>query len=269
MPESLYANLVTSALRLCRGDMILDCAINARCLAVRTTSGVGMAFVPAPAWERAASKDLHISSDALVGRPLTEVIPRYLEGDPLWTVIALAAMNSLFITKGAEDSGGWLDGMTVKRVGMVGDLRPFVNRIGLAGCEQVVFELLPIPGTHSPEEAALLLPSCDLVFITSAVFSNKSLHHYMPHIGHSARAFIFGHGTPLADPLIEHFTLANNQVIDTHGVFQSLREGRGIRELKPFMRKVIRHRIRARTLAGPRVEDGGKKRKPRAFRLVE
>ena len=243
MPESPYAALVSSALRLCRGEALLDCAINARCIAVRTSAGVGMAFVPAAAWDRARTTGLHRSSEALHGLPLAEVIPRYLQGDPLWTVIALAAMNSLFISRGEPDPGAWVEGTAVRRVGMIGDLRPFANRIGLAECEQVVFELLPIPGTHAPQDAPLLLPACDLVLVTSAVFSNKTLHFYLPHIAASARAFIFGHGTPLADVLLDRFTLASNHVLDAEAVFQSLKAGKGIRELKPFMRKVIRNRI--------------------------
>ena len=240
--EACYGALVSSALRLAGEETIMDCALNERCIAVQTTRGVGMAFLPASAWERAVSRGLHRSADALRARPLTEVIPRYLEGDPLWTVIALAAMNSLFIDCGEADSGDWFAGLTVKKVGMIGDLRPFANRTALAGCEQAVFELLPIPGTYGPEDAPLLLPSCDLILITSAVFSNKTLHYYLPHIADSARAYIFGHGTPLADPLSERFILASNRVLDPEAVFQNLKEGKGIRELKPFMGKVIRNR---------------------------
>lgn len=242
MPESLYATLVSSALQRCRGQVILDCAINARCIAVHTTAGVGLAFVPAAAWERAKSKGLHLSTDSLHGALLTEVVPRYLQGDPLWTVIALAAMNSLFIGRGEADSGAWFKGLAVKRVGMIGDLRPFANRNGLADCEQLVFELLPLPGTYAPQDAPLLLPTCDLVLITSAVFSNKTLHSYVPHIAGATRAFIFGHGTPLAGVLQDRFTLASNHVFDVKGVLNSLKAGKGIRELKPFMRKIIRKR---------------------------
>ena len=242
MKDTCYAALVSSALRLGRGEVILDCVLNERCIAVQTTLGVGMAFVPASAWERAVSRGLHRSSDALHARPLEEVIPRYLEGDPLWTVIALAAMNSLFIDCGEADSGAWFAGLTVRKVGMIGDLRPFANRTALAGCEQMVFELLPLPDTYGPEDAPLLLPSCDLILITSAVFSNKTLHYYLPYIADSARAYIFGHGTPLADPLSERFILASNRVLDPEAVLQNLKAGKGIRELKPFMGKVIRYR---------------------------
>lgn len=255
MSDSVYTALVSSALRLCRGHAVLDCAVNARCMALQTTAGVGLAFVPARAWERAASKGLHLSPGPLQGLLLRDIIPRYLDGDPLWTVIALAAMNSLFIGSGEKDTNAWFDGLAVRRVGMIGDLRPFANRAGLEGYEQCVFELLPVPGTHTPDKAPLLLPACDLVLITSAVFSNKSLHFYLPHIAASAHAFIFGHGTPLADTLLERFSLANNQVTDSESVLRSLRAGKGIRELKPFMRKVIRHRrphvaMPSRTVAG-------------------
>ena len=242
MQNPVYMELVHNALQHNNEDVILDCAINARCLALRTTAGVGMAFVTSSAWERAKDRKLHLADDWLKNRPLHEVIPRYLENDPLWTIIALAAMNSLFISSGDDDSGSWFANISPKKVGMIGDLRPFANRAGLAECEQTIFELLPIPGTHPPSKAALLLPSCDLVLITSAVFSNKTLHYYMPHIAASAHAFIFGHGTPLADILMDRFTLATNYVEDAGSAFKSLKDGKGIRELKPFMRKVICYR---------------------------
>ena len=241
MQNPVYMELVHNALQRNNEDVILDCAINARCLALRTTAGVGMAFVTSSAWERAKDKKLHLADDWLKNRPLNEVIPRYLENDPLWTIIALAAMNALFISNGDDDSGSWFADISPKKVGMIGDLRPFANRAGLAECEQTVFELLAIPGTHSPSEAALLLPSCDLVLVTSAVFSNKTLHYYLPHIAAPAHAFIFGHGTPLSAVLTNRFSLAANYVDDADGVFKSLKAGKGIRELKPFLRKVICH----------------------------
>lgn len=87
------------------GGVILDCAINARRIAVQTTSGIGMAFVTAAAWERAKTRGLHRSAETLQGLPLSEVVLRYLQGDPLWTGIALAVMNSLFIAKGEHEAG--------------------------------------------------------------------------------------------------------------------------------------------------------------------
>ncbi len=243
-PGTIYDALMRAGLERCGTRTVLDCAINAKCLGLRTSGGTGLAFVPREAWEAAERQGVARVEAGLLGRPLAEIVPRYAENDPLRTVIALAAINALLVHTGKDDPGTWhRDLGHITRLGLVGDLRPFVSRIGLAGHEQVIFELRSLPGTHPPEAAPDLLPGCDVVIITSAVFSNKTLHHYLPHIAPRARAFIFGHSTPLADCLLGTFALGSNEVTDAAGALQSLREGNGIRDLKPFMRKVIREKM--------------------------
>ena len=239
--KHIYEELVNAVKKQSEAHRVLDCGINERCLGLHTSAGTGLAFVPGDAWEQARRIGPARLADELRGRALSNIVPHYVESDSLRTVFALAAINALLINRGEPDVDVWKQDLGgTQRLGLIGDLRPFVNRIGFAGTEQILFELKPLPGAHRPEEAGEFLPGCDVVFMTSAVFSNKTLHHYLAHINSGARAFIFGHSTPLADCLLDVFTLCSNEVVDVQGAFQSLWQGKGIRQLKPFMRKVIR-----------------------------
>ena len=237
----IYENLVREALLHCGVSRIRAFAVNARCLAVQTDCGTGLAYLPPEAWLAAQETGIAGLEVELQGKRLSGIIPRYLEGHPLYTVFALAALNSVFVQNGRTDLNLWRAELRdARRLAMIGDLRPFVNRLGITNAEPIVFELDSVPGTYPPEKAAKLLPSCDAVFITSATFSNKTLHHYLPHIHPSAAAFIFGHGTPMTDVLHDRFTLCGIEVLDPEGALADLRSGKGIRELKRHTRKVIR-----------------------------
>jgi len=246
MPYTIYSKVVRSALQECQEHRIQDCAINPKCLAVRTTSGTGLAYLPPDAWETAKKIGPGRFEKNCRGAALADIVPLYLDNCLLRTTLGLAAINSLLIRHGEYDRGAWQGDLAgIQRLGMAGDLRPFVNRLGCGNAEQVVFELNPFPGAYSPEQAAEILPFCDAVFITSATFSNKTVHQYIPYVSPGAKAFIFGHGTPLTDVLLDLFTLCSIDVLASAQAFADLRDGKGIRELKPYTRKVIRHRNEA------------------------
>jgi len=239
MAVSIYEELVASAGRF--AGSVLDCAVGRHYAMVRTERDIGLAAVLDEAWEEASRRGPEKVEAALMGRPLAELIPLYLEDDPLMTVLALAALNSLFIHQGENESSDWFEGIRgKKRLGMVGYFGPIMERLGLLGVEKVIFELKPLPGVHRPEEAADLLPGCDAVLITGATFANKTIHHYWPHISPEADACIFGPSTPLAEFLLGSFTLGSSRVIDLDSVIRSLRAGQGIHEIKPYLQKLTR-----------------------------
>lgn len=258
MPYMIYSKIVRAALRECKEHRILDCAINPKCLGVRTTAGTGLAYLPPKAWETAKKTGPKRFEKCFLGAKLAEIVPLYLDECLLRTTFGLAAMNSLFIKYGEPDLGTWQQELAeIQRLAMAGDLRPFVNRLGCGNAEQIVFELNPFPGAFAPEEAQDILPSCDAVFITSATFSNRTLHQYLPYVSPAAKSFIFGHGTPLTDVLLDFFTLCSIDVIESGQAFADLRAGRGIRELKPYTCKVVRHRNEAEAdLLGSHPGDG-------------
>lgn len=248
MPETVYKNLVRSVDDYVQSDIIIDIAVGQKCIGVRTRHGIGLTYVTGEAWERASQIGPESAETSCRGAPLSGIVPRYLEDDPLYTAIALAALNSLHIEKGEDDPRDWFRDLGRKRrLGMVGYFCPIMDRIALSLIEPVIFELRDIPGTYGPERAPELLPTCDAVLITGATFANKTVHHYLPHIAPDADACIFGHSTPLADFLLERFTLGatriprdGSPISNADEAFRLIRRGGNIRELKPFTRKVIR-----------------------------
>lgn len=241
MPGSLYDSLVSCAMDYVQTDTIVDVAIGPRCLAVQSPAGVGLAFVDAAAWSEAQSAGARTLEETLRGSALTTLIPRYRDGSPLYTALALAAINSLFIHTGDPATMDWPDLLRgIQRLGMVGYFCPIMDRLGLAGVTPVIFELRDIPGTHKPEEAPALLPGCDGVLLTGASFANKTIHQYIPHIAPGARAFIVGQSTPLADFLLDRFTLGSSRLGNWEAAAPIIRFGGGVRDIKTFIDKVIR-----------------------------
>lgn len=240
MSASLYESLVSSALDCVKSDIIIDCAIGKNCLGIQMDQGIGLAFTTAEAWSLASSMPLPEQEQQYRECRLGDTIADYLGSDPLAVNVALAAMNSVYIHKGEPDNLNWFEWLRgKKKLGMVGYFCPIMERVAFAGVEPVIFELRDIPGTHRPAEAAELMPGCDAVLITGATFANKSVHTYLPHIAPDAEAFIFGHSTPLADSLLERFTIGSCRVLNKDKVFETIRRGGGIRDMKEHICKVI------------------------------
>lgn len=219
----------------------MDCAIGQKYTAIHSRYGTGLAFTSDEAWREAERQGPKELENALRGGSMAETVARYADTDPLRSALGLAAINSFHSHKGEPDPLTWFQNLKgKKRLGMVGYFCPIMDRLALTGIEPVIFELRPLPGTHRPEEAERLMPTCDVVLITGAAFANKSVDHYLPHIAPDAEAFIFGHSTPLADFLLERFTLGSAVVINKDAVFTAIRDGLGLRSFKEHIRKVIR-----------------------------
>lgn len=240
MPESVYEQLVSSTLDYVESDIIIDCVIGKNCMGIHTEQGTGLAFTTGGAWEEAEAGSVPELENYFRGQKLSEVISAYTGNAPLAVNVALAAMNAVLIHKGEPDTLNWFEWLRgKKKLGMVGYFCPIMERVALAGVEPIIFELRPIPGTHRPEEAASLMPLCDAVLITGATFANKSAHTYLPYISPEAEAFIFGHSTPLADCLLDRFTIGSCKVLDKDKVFSRIRQGDGIRDVREHISKTV------------------------------
>ena len=243
MASSIYARLIDSVSGKVEPDHIEDCAIGRKCVGIHTKYGTGLAFVTDEAWTEAERGGPALHERRFIGRGMSELVRAYGDSGPLETTLALAAINSFHISRGEDDPLTWFGSLRgKKRLGMVGYFCPIMDRLALTGIEPVIFELRPLPGTHRPEEAPELMPGCDAVLITGATFANKTVDRYLPHIHPEADACIFGHSTPLCDDLLGRFTLGSSQVLNKDKVFASIRQGAGLRDLKPHIRKVIRRR---------------------------
>lgn len=241
MSSTIYEQLLSPFLSGDDPGVIIECALGRRSLAVETSQGIGMTYVTDEAALALSRMNRRAAEEALRGRRLAEILPLYLEKDPLLVCIALAAVNSLCICSGEPDEDTWFDRLhRHKRFAMIGFFAPLMDRVGESGVETVIFELRDIPGAHSPEEAPVILPRCDAVLITGSTFANKTFDFYLPHIAPDADAFIFGHSTPLSDALVTRFCLGSVQILDKDAVFSIIRQGESTRSLKPYVRKVQR-----------------------------
>lgn len=243
MSSTLYDRLVDSVIGKVEHALIEDCAIGRKCAGIHTRYGTGLAFVSDEAWREAENAGPAELERRFRGRRMADTLAAYPASGPLETTLALAALNSFHIASGEDDPLTWFrDLRGKKRLGMVGYFCPIMDRLALTGIVPVIFELRPLPGTHRPEEAADLLPGCDAVLITGAAFVNKTVDHYLPYISPEAEAYIFGHSTPLADELLDRFTLGSSRVLDKDTVFEAIRQGGGPRDFRSGVRKVIRRR---------------------------
>ena len=240
MSLSVFTRLIESVHDYVLSDIIIDCVIGRKYVGIHSKYGTGLAFTSDEAWREAERLGPERMESAFRGTSLSEAVAGYADVDPLRSALGLAAINSFHSQKGEPDPLTWFQNLRgKKRLGMVGYFYPIMDRLALTGIEPVIFELRPLPGTHRPEEAEQLMPTCDVVLITGASFANKSVDHYIPFIAPDAEAFIFGHSTPLADFLLERFTLGSAAVLDKDAVFTAIRSGLGLRGFKEHIRKVI------------------------------
>lgn len=242
--DSTYQNLLSYARNYANNNIITACAIGENCLAVQSSLGCGLAFVERDFWRiMPAQAELRRTEQSLCGMQLDELIPKYLEQDPLQSALAFAAINSIFSQFG-QFSGEFAFTTELKRhkrLGMVGCFHPLMPFVRGSGIELVLFELQEMPGAHAPKEAPELLPSCDMLIITASTFVNHTLHLYTPYISPLADVYIMGPSTPLSPELAAHWNLGGS-LIETgaeEAAFEKIRQGYSYRKLSPWLRKVM------------------------------
>jgi len=112
----------------------------------------------------------------------------------------------------------------------------FPNAKGLqpTARQVIIFELNPAEGEHSLEEVPHLLPSADLVAITSNSIINHTLADILPHIRPGAFSILVGPSTPLSEVLFDYGLdmLAGARVTDSQLLFTSIGQGAIFRQVK-------------------------------------
>ncbi len=241
MVATVYQHIVEEALDAIGDAEITDCAIGEKTVAVESSCGIGIAMRYAGQREsRCHPADIERS---VCRMRLSALIGAYLETDTLYHAISLAAINSVLNNKGtvpAPDYEDMVAGMPKGAcLGLVGYFAPVVRMARLCDVSLRIFELKDIPQTFRPETAAELMPLCDGVILTSSAFSNKSIHHYLPHIPEHIPACILGPSTPLADSL-GRFSLGSSRVCDKTCVFDAVRRHASCGHLRRWLEKIGR-----------------------------
>ncbi len=98
----------------------------------------------------------------------------------------------------------------------------------------IVFELSPAEGEHGLEDVETLLPSADLVAITSNSIINHSLQDILPHIRENAFSMLLGPSTPLSEVMFDFGLdmLAGVRVNDSRMLFNCIGQGAIFRQVK-------------------------------------
>jgi len=124
------------------------------------------------------------------------------------------APESSFCTDGLDLSG--------KTVGCVGHLRGFCEHASSA--KQIYcLERVPRPGDYPDSACDLLLPQCDMVFITGSTLINKTLPHLLE-LCSEAYTVLVGPSVPLCPDLLDLGLdrLSGMAVTDPEGLHQAI-----------------------------------------------
>lgn len=241
MVAQIYKNIVTEALHSIVNNEVVDCAIGDRTVAVESDRGTGIAMLYAKS--NRSRKQLDDIEQSVRTMTLESLVGTYLEDDPFYASIGLAAINSLLIEKSdtpAPDyQNAFLHDNPPVHLGLVGYFAPVVHFAKKHGQKLSVFELRDIPDTFRPEDAEKEMPSCDVVILTGSAFSNRSIHHYFPCISARAEAYILGPSTPMADCL-GRFFLGSSRILRNKPVFDAIRNNASCGSLRQWMEKTGR-----------------------------
>lgn len=121
-----------------------------------------------------------------------------------------------------------------KKVVLVGHF-PFVEHIQPLVGELHVLELRPRDGDLHASQAPDLLPSADLVAITSMAFVNGTIEGLLALCPPTAYVMVLGPSTPLSPRLFEHgiHMLCGSIVEQIDAVLDGITTGNGFRQIRP------------------------------------
>jgi uncharacterized protein (DUF4213/DUF364 family) len=137
-----------------------------------------------------------------------EIAKMALSGSMIESSIGIAAINALLI----PDPGQWANVnaehvlATVgegKNVAIIGSF-PFVKRLNGKVKGLYVFDLHPIEGEYSPEQAPAILPQMDVVAITGMTLVNKTLDSILPYCQSSSIKMMLGPSTFLTPVMYDY-----------------------------------------------------------------
>jgi hypothetical protein len=165
----------------------------------------------------------------------------------LESALALACANALFDTPDQSYTEGasitQLDFQPADRVGMVGYFAPIVNEIipHVAAVEIFERQSQPGKGIRSFEEAADILPHCDIALVTSTSIINNTVDHVLALVEQCRKVVMLGTSTPMSKAVFADTPvtlLSGIAVNDARGVLQAASEAGGTPAIRPYADKV-------------------------------
>ena len=183
----------------------------------------------------------------LSGRPARDLLPLLDSADPIEAGVGLACANALANRPNAEFIEGdilqHLDVGPKDRVGMVGNFVPLVAPLKKRCRSLTIFEKVEtVHGDFRPsQEAAELLPQCQVALITATSIINHSLDTLLAAAGNCRAVVLLGASTPLlpgAFSALGVTALSGVVVKDPQRIMRVVSEGGGMRFFKPYVSKV-------------------------------
>ena len=127
---------------------------------------------------------------------------------------------------------------------MVGYFAPLLPWVRETGSHLDILELKPVPDTRPAEEAAAVLPQCDVALITATALANHTLENLLGLTESAREVVLLGPSTPM---LPEVFVgtpvtlLAGVEVVDGAAMLNIVSEGGSTRQFGSAVRKVCAH----------------------------
>lgn len=215
---------------------ILDYIFSLNYIAVKTDLGIGVAYT----FRNALNGCIKLAENDMRGLNAADIAAKYFSSNLFEAGLGLAVINSALNNK-ASTREDYLkpENFKNKKVGMVGYFGPMIKWFAEAGADLKIFELKNIEGTYRPEQAADIMPECDVVIITGVTLVNKTLHEYTPHINKTAVKIIMGPTTPISQHLLDAgFILGGARINDFDRLFHCLARGLASKDFDGTAEKV-------------------------------
>jgi uncharacterized protein (DUF4213/DUF364 family) len=183
----------------------------------------------------------------LAGRPAADLLALFDSDNLLESALALACANALFNTPDKPYSEGasvtQLDFQLSDRIAMIGHFAPIVNKIcsQVAAIEIFEREARPQDGIRGFEEAANIVPNCDIALVTSTSIINNSIDQALALMGNCREVVMLGTSTPMTKEVFADTPvslLSGIAVNDAAAVLQAVSEGGGTPAIRPYTAKV-------------------------------
>lgn len=183
----------------------------------------------------------------IAGRSAVELLELLSSADPIEAAVGLACANALANRPGwAYADGDVLDHLDLTpqdHVGMVGHFGPLVAPVRKKAGSLTIFERIEEPqGNLRPEnEAAEVLPECQVALITATSIINHSVDGLLQASRNCRTVVVLGASTPLLPEVFAGtpVSLLSGVVVkDAPAVLRIVSEGGGMRFFKPHIRKV-------------------------------
>jgi len=183
----------------------------------------------------------------LAGRPAADLLALLPSTDRIEAAVGLACANALGNTGDVPAEQGdvarHLDLRADDDVAMVGRFGPLIDEIRSRARSLTILERAERaqPGVRPAEEAGEVLPQCAVALITATSIINHTIEPLLQAAAGARVLAVLGASTPMAREVFTgtSVSLLSGVVVEQPGpVLQTVSEGGGMRQFKPFVRKV-------------------------------